>query len=206
MADLLRKISLTIGGANKAKISIFSLAEEFGVSAPTISKALSNSNEVSDTLRRQIRDRADELGFKPTLPRRKNFNLCVVLDRESYSRFRLTGYQEAVFEGVYQFCDEKEVEFSLYTQTTERLESVNLIRELHLRTADGAILVGSSEGRAYFDQLISNRFPFCCIFDGPAEHVISVDNFTVGRLAFDHLFDMGHRKIAIARQNAKRNQ
>lgn len=188
----------------KQKISIFSLAKEFGVSAPTISKALSNNNEVSDAMRQKVRERADELGFKPTRPRRKSFNICLVLDTEFHSRFRFAGYQEAVVEGVYRFCDEKEVEFSLFAQTTEKLEAIHLTRELHLRNADGAVFVGTSVERNYFEQLAANRFPFCCVFDGPEDRVVTADNFAAGRLAFDHLYELGHRSMAIARQSAKR--
>lgn len=188
----------------KQKVSIFSLAKEFGVSPPTISKALSNSNEVSEDLRQRVRDRAEELEFTPTRPRRKNFNICVVLDMEFHTSFRFTGYQEAVVEGIYRFCDERNVEFSLYAQTTEKLEEVNLTRELHLRNADGAVFIGTSNDRRYFQSLHANHFPFCCIFDGPDDHVVTVDNFAAGRLGFDHLYDLGHQKIAIARQSAKR--
>lgn len=188
----------------KLKVSIFSLAKEFGVSAPTISKALSNSNEVSDALRERVRARAEELGFRPTRPRRKNFNLCVVLDMEFHNRFRFSGFQEAVVEGVYGFCDEKGVEFSLYAQTTEKLNAVNLTRELHLRNADGAVVIGASGDRSYFGNLRKSRLPFCCIFDGPDDRVVSVDNHAAGRLAFDHLHALGHHRIAIARQAADR--
>lgn len=188
----------------KQRVSIFSLAKEFGVSGPTISKALSNSTEISDSLRQKVRARAKDLGFKPTRPRRKNFNICVVLDLEFHTAFRFSGYQEAVVEGVYSFCHEQGVEFSLYAQTTERLNELNLSRELYQRNADGAVVIGASRERLYFEDLRKNGFPFVCIFDGPTDHVLEVDNFAVGRLGFDHLFDLGHRKIAIARQSANR--
>jgi len=188
----------------KQKVSIFSLAKEFGVSAPTISKALSNSSEVSDSLRERVRARAEALGFKPTRPRRRTFNICALVDMEFHNRFRISGYEEAVIEGIYKFCDEREAEFSLYVQTTERLASENLTRVLHQRNADGAVVIGASPARSYFGNLRQNRFPFVCIFDGPEDRVLKVDNFNAGRLALDHLHDLGHRRIAIARQSARR--
>jgi len=188
----------------KLKVSVFSLAREFGVSAPTISKALSNSSEVSDDLRRRVRERADQLGFRPTRPRRTTYNICVLLDMEFRTDFRMSGYEEAVVEGVYAFCDEKEVEFSLYAQTSDKLESMNLVREMHLRNADCAVVIGASSERNYFKNFEENRFPFCCIFDGPEDRVVKVDNFAAGKLAFDHLYRLGHRKVAVARQSARR--
>jgi DNA-binding LacI/PurR family transcriptional regulator len=188
----------------RLQTSIFSLAKEFEVSAPTISKALSNSNEVSDALRARVRARAEELGFRPTRPRRMTLNICAVLDMEFFNKFRISGYHEAVFEGIHRFCDEKEVEFSLYAQTTDRLESVNLMRELHSRNADAAVVIGASTERSYFNELRKTRFPFCCIFDGPEDLVIKVDNLAAGRLGFDHLYELGHKRIAIARQISNR--
>lgn len=188
----------------RQKVSIFSLAKEFEVTAPTISKALSNNKDVSSELRRKVRERAEELGFRPARPRRKVPNICVLLDLEFDDAFHLTGYAEAVVEGVYHFCSKKGLEFSLFAQKTERLEEIDLTAELHMRHADGAVVVGGSDNRSYFENLRRNRFPFICVYDGPPDSTITVDNVSAGRLAFEHLYSLGHRQIAIARQRARR--
>lgn len=183
----------------KQKVSIYSLAKEFSCTPATVSKALSSSSEVSQELRRRIRERADELGFRPSRPRKKTFNICVLLDREFEGDFSLVGYAGAVVDGVYQFCRENRVEFSLFTEQTKLLEEMSLTKEMHLRNADAAVVVGASNNRAYFRDFAANKFPFCCIFDGPADRTITVDNRRAGRIAFDHLAGLGHRQMAIAR-------
>jgi DNA-binding LacI/PurR family transcriptional regulator len=188
----------------KQKVSIFSLAKEFNCTAGSISKALSNSIEVSEEFRRKIRARADALGFRPNRPRRRNFNLCMLLDIEFETSLRIRGYQEAVMEGVYAFCKENGLEFSLLVNSTAQLEKLALTKEFYLRNADATIIVGASGNRAYFADLDKNLFPYCCVHDGPQDRTITVDNTAAGRLAFEHLYGLGHRHIAIARQLARR--
>lgn len=189
----------------RQQVSIFSLAKDLGVSAPTISKALSNSNEVSEQLRERVRARAAELGFSPTRPRKRVFNLCVLLDLEFLPGFRISGYTEAVMQGIYQFCNEQGLEFSLLAHPTERLESLQLTKELYARNADAAVVIGCSQDRKYFADLERNRFPFVCVYDGPEGRTVTVDNVEAGRLALDHLYELGHRKLAIARMAVRRS-
>lgn len=183
----------------KQKTSIFTLAKEFGVSAPTISKALSSNPEVSDDLRQRVRQRAEELSFRPHRPRRKTHNICALLDFEFCETFRLEGYAEAVVEGVYTFCQDHGAEFSIFGENTSYLESLDLNKELLLRNADGAVIIGASSVRSYFQNLERNRFPFCCVFDGPVDQTVMVDNHKVGEVACTHLVEQGYTNLAIAR-------
>ena len=183
----------------RQKISIISLAKEFGVSAATISKALSNSSEISESLRGRIRTRADDLGFSPKRPRRTTRNICVVLDLETSADFSLDGFRRAAVEGVYNFCNERQTEFSLFGLSSEKLDSMDLTRELCRRNVDAAVIIGAKEGRKYFTNLSNNRFPFACVYDGPAGNTIKLDDLNVGVLALNHLVDLGHKRLAIAR-------
>ena len=183
----------------RQKISILSLAKEFGVTAATISKALSNSAEVSGSLRGRIRSRASALGFRPNRPRRTTQNICVVLDLEGSEDFRLDGFRRAAVEGVYNFCNERQIEFSLLGLSSQKLDAMDLTKELCRRNADAAVIIGAKEGQPYFSNLLNNHFPFACVFDGPADQTIKLDDLMVGRLALNHLVDLGHQRIAIAR-------
>ncbi len=183
----------------RQKVSIFTLAKEFDVSAPTISKALSNSAEVSEDMRRRIRERAEELNFRPTRPRRKTQNICALLDFQFIDHFSISGYAEAVVQGVYAFCRESGAEFSIYGETTQTLESQDLVKELHLRNADGAVIIGAHATRTYFSNLEKSRFPFHAVYDGPEKATVKVDNHHAGELACAHLVESGFRKLAVAR-------
>ena len=188
----------------KQKVSIISLAKEFGVSAPTISKALSNSKEVSESLRGRVRARADELGFTPKRPRRTTHNICVVLDLEINDSFRLESYQAAVVAGVYDFCSERKIEFSMLGENFDKLEAMDLTKELCRRNADAAVIIRAKADRKYIENLQSNRFPFVCVYDGPTENTITLNDHVVGELALNHLVELGHTRIAIARNVGRR--
>ena len=183
----------------KQTVSVTSLAKEFSVSAPTISKALSNSKEISEALRSQIRARADELGFIPNRPRRTTYNICAVIDFVDRDKFLIDGYQQAVIEGIYDFCRDKQLEFSLLGERSSKLEEMDLTKELCIRNADAAVIIRASEDRKYFANLARNRFPFACVYDGPSERTIHLNDHRVGELALNHLADLGHKRIAIAR-------
>ncbi len=150
-------------------------------------------------LRGRVRARAEELGFRPTRPRRRTYNLCAVLDLEFDKSFRISGFMEAVVEGVYAFCEQIGAEFSIFGEASGRLEGSDLVRELYERNADAAVIVGCVAQRKYFQNLEKNRFPFSCVYDGPEGRTVHVDNAAAGRIAFEHLAELGHRKIAVAR-------
>ncbi|MGZ0655292.1 LacI family DNA-binding transcriptional regulator [Coraliomargarita sp. W4R53] len=183
----------------KQKVSILTLAKEFKVSKSTISKALSNSSEISENLRARVRDRANKLGFTPKRPRRTNYNICIVLDFAENDVFQLDGFRRAVVEGVYNFCNEQELEVSLLGHSSTKLNAIDLTQELYRRNADAAVLIGAKESQAYFKNLSKNRFPFACVYDGPSQQTITLDDHAAGKLALDHLAELGHQHIAIAR-------
>ena len=186
-------------------VSILTLAKEFHVTPATISKALSNSHEVSEALRARIREHADALGFRPRTPRRSRRNICVVLDLELSHVFELDELRRVVVEGVYEFCHEKQIEFSLLGLNSKKLNEIDLARELGRRNADAAVFIGANEDQQYFSNLLKNRYPFACVFDGPPGKTVQVDDLKVGELALNHLADLGHRRIAIARNSNGRH-
>ncbi len=49
----------------KQRITLKVIAKEFGVSISTVSKALKNSNEISEELREKIKAFADYYNYKP---------------------------------------------------------------------------------------------------------------------------------------------
>lgn len=187
----------------KQKVSITTLAAEFDVTAPTISKALSNSKEVSETLRQKVRARAEELNFIPKRPRRTTFNLCVVMDLPLEASFGLDACHTAIVSGIYNFCQENKLEFSLLCENYNKLDEMDLSKELYRRNADAAIIVRARADRSYLKNLERNHFPYVCVYEGPEDKSIRMDNYAVGKIALDHLASAGHKRVAIARYTGR---
>ena len=181
-------------------VSIYTIAKNFRCSAATVSKALSNNLDISSEMRQQIRAEADRLGFRPNTPRKRSFNLCVLMEFWDNANFNFFGYSEAVLEGVLDYCREQRLEFSIFAERHTRLNNIDLVRELYTRNVDGVILFGLDKTSLYYQQLDRQLLPYCCIYDGPAGRTVRVDNHKAGRLAAEHLIERGHRKIAIAQQ------
>ena len=185
-------------GRKKGKVSIYSLAKEFGCTPSTVSKAFANSTEVSDSLRRRIHARADELNFRPHSTRRRAQNLCALVCMGEEEELRLYGYLEPVIQGIHRFCREKGLEFSLFAETRKGLESINLAKELRHRNADCAVVLGAGNEEKFLSNLKKNRMPYACVYDGSAGQTVTVDNREAGRLAANYLLQMGHSRLAIA--------
>lgn len=181
----------------KQAVSILTLAKEFHVTPATISKALSNSHEVSEALRVRIRAHADAIGFRPNTPRRSARNICAVLDLEFRNILDLDELRRVVIDGVFDFCHEKQIEFSLVGLSRKKLNDIDLASELCRRNAHAAVFIGAKDDQPYFRNLIKNRYPFACVFHGPIGKTIQIDDLKAGELALNHLVDMGHRRIAI---------
>ena len=50
----------------KKKVRLSDIAEKLNISTVTVSKALANKDGVGDDLRKQIKDMAEEMGYKVT--------------------------------------------------------------------------------------------------------------------------------------------
>jgi DNA-binding LacI/PurR family transcriptional regulator len=79
-----------------------------------------------------------------------------------------------------------------------------LTKELCRRNADAAVIIRAKAERKYLENLQSNRFPFVCVYDGPHENTITLNDHLVGELALNHLVELGHTRIAIARNVGRR--
>ena len=183
----------------KQPISIYTLAEEMGVTPGTVSRALRNRPEIGIKTRQAIRERASDLGFKLRNFESRLTNICVVIETKSAQRSLFSAYVDAVLDGVWRYCDANDIELSLYGEELERIESCNLVRVLGRRGATGAVFLNASRRSSYFRSLNEQHFPYCCVMTGPAEAqawTIRADASGMAERATNHLLLLGHRRIA----------
>ncbi len=182
------------------RTTVYSLSDELNVSVATISKALRGSPEISAELRKRIKSLAAKRNFKPRIVGRKVPNICVLIQQYPGHVLDFGLFLSTIMEGVAQYAREKGLEMSIYADDVDRLNSVDIVRELRRRSIDGAVIVRSNDESRYFARLDAENFPHCALLStSPAhrENVITVDNRAVGRLAAEHLLATGHRRIGV---------
>jgi len=180
-------------------ITIYSLAEELGVSAATVSRALNNSSRISEKRRLQVKELAEKKGFQLRAFAPRMTNICLLLVSSYEVTNIISDYTAEVLNGASRYCQENEVELSLFSATRDKLNNMNVVKELFRRSAYGVILLNSNRKCTFIEQFEKEKVPYCCLLsDNPAfpDHTLTVDNENLAERAVDYLLQLGHRNIA----------
>lgn len=182
------------------KIKIKELADRLGVSTATVSRALNDSWEISDTLKQRIRKFASEAGYKPNkiaanLRRGKTMTIGVVVPSISYN------FNVKAIEGIEQVLGSNGYKV-LIVQTMEKTRfEKEAIEYLLSNGVDGIILSIAAETRM-FDHLnivIEEGKPLV-LMDRTTRNVsaseVVIDHEDASYDAVSHLLEVGCKKIA----------
>ncbi len=189
----------------KNGVRMADIAKELGVSVVTVSNALNDRGGVSEDMRRKIRARASELGYRPSAPRvpRKpqpesslESGSVGILTSERFAGARGTFYW-FLTAGVSKELTHCNL-YSVYESVSAADEQAgNLPRIVAERQVRGLIIVGQLAG-SYLERLAATHIPmlFLDFYDKHSgiDAVVS-DNYYDSYLITDHLVMKGHRNI-----------
>ncbi|MCM3779972.1 LacI family DNA-binding transcriptional regulator [Microbacterium hydrocarbonoxydans] len=177
--------------------TIADVAARAGVSKATASRALTGRGYVSEETRRRVSDAADELAYvahssATSLATGRTQTVGVIMppvERWFFAEL-LDGIQESLFALDY--------ELALYgiregSETRERLFDTVLPG----RRFDGIIAVGIQPSAQELERLHRSERPLVSV--GPyseGSSAVSIDDVAAGRIATEHLIDLGHTDIA----------
>jgi DNA-binding LacI/PurR family transcriptional regulator len=181
------------------KTTIYTLSKELGVSPATISKALNNSPELSAGTAAMIRRRAEESGFRPRPMVSRTVNICALIQIPNPNISCFSPYTVDVMQGMMDYLQENELEFSLFSDEFAKLNNGLLLRQLGRRNINGAVLINTNEDSAFYDEFDKNLFPYCSLLTNPGEttrNLLTIDNADAAFRAVEYLTQIGHRKIA----------
>lgn len=178
--------------------TIRTVAQEAGVSVGTVSRAL-NHGPVSPELAEKVKRAIDALGFTPhpgarSLAKRQSHTIGLVVNstRGSWFSELIAGVEEALLPS------RRSVVIGTLRLTGEYDDAV--IRAwLQERRVDGLLFVRSSKRESSLLEAASaSNIPVALIapdVHGKAMLEVHAHNTTGGRLAAQHLWDLGHRRI-----------
>jgi LacI family transcriptional regulator len=176
--------------------TIYDVASLSGVSIATVSRVLNSPDRVSDASRRKVMAAIDQLGFVPNAEARAR-NL------QSTGRIGvLTPYFTSPsftdrLRGVATALSGSRYELIVYTvDSMERLH--NYLATLPLTgSLDGLIVISLPVDEEAALRLVSNQLQTVLIeYAHPSFSAISVDDRAGGRLAAQHLVELGHQRCA----------
>lgn len=176
---------------------IHEVAQLAGVSAATVSRALSGRGSVSATTKKRVVDAADQLGYVVSssasgLATGRTRNVGVVIP------FLNRWFYGAVIEGAESALLERGYDLTLYNLGGSDEERRLVFEHFLLRKRVDAVIAVSLElTEGEVARLLNMNKPIVGV-GGPLPGVrtLSLDDVELGRLATQHLISLGHTDIA----------
>jgi len=181
------------------------LASELNLSVSTISRALNDSNEVSDATRARVREAAARHGYAPNRAaeslRKGRLNTIGLMlpARLTEENYTLTLFMRLA-DGLQSVLASHGMDLVMYGSKSYEEEFARLRRVVERRHVDGIILAGTRRIDERLDYVAARQFPFIAFgrSESGGEHAwIDLDFESAARLAVHRLVELGHRRIAI---------
>lgn len=184
--------------AATGKITLSDVAAEAGVDLSTASRALRGEGRVAAATRQRILDAAARLDFRPDA--RAQFlatgisKTVGVLTLDAPDTFTMP-----VLAGVNRALGERDVATLLYDVHFDPETLTESVRKLHARRIDGLLVLGTGLMTPIASITEGFDIPVGYVFgrsDDPADVCFLPDGVQAGRLAGQHLIDLGRTRIA----------
>lgn len=188
----------------KAKATLKQIAQEFGVSISTVSKALSDSPEISDATKIKIQEYAALQNYKPNsiaknLKNQRTNTIGVIIPNI------LNPFFAKVFSGIEKVALEKGYNVITGISNESLKKEQQVMDMLNNGTIDGFIVAIAEETQSlieykYFKDIMNSGTPIV-MFDRVADGIncdkVVVDDFDSAYDATTHLIKLGSKKIAL---------
>lgn len=180
--------------------TIQDIADKLGISKSTVSKALNDAPDVSETLRKQILETAVELGYTKLRRYKKAVNkLCIIIQRDNIEFEEPHHFGYDIVMGFRQMAEPAGYEVSVVPVDVNLQRSVSYDAFMLQHDFAGAFLLGFSLGEPWMKDLHSSRTPAALydnhIIGNPMTTYVGIDNDEGMYLAISYLKKLGHRKI-----------
>jgi len=187
----------------KTRVSIRDVARESGVSLTTVSLVLNkNDHRISDATRQRVIEAMDKLAYTPSrlargLPNRRSKTLAILVPALQHAFADV--YFGEVISGIYEAAAEAGYRIMLEVANRDyvrRREYMTLIDDC---SVDGILFVGATEEHRWLEEFDNADRPLVVVNNHFTQwnlHCVVCDYPAAGRLAADHLADLGHTRIA----------
>jgi len=184
--------------ASTGRPTIYDVARLAGVSTATVSRALNATGQISPATRKAIEEAVEQLGYQPntiarSLVKRSTQTIAVMFPDIA------DPFYPALVKGVQALADEQNYTILLCTAEGDPEREESYLNLLRAKQVDGALVDGLVLPRSRIARIVDEGFPIVSLdrdIDFPSIPLVQVDNRLGGRLAAEHLLELGHREIA----------
>ncbi|MBM9509159.1 LacI family DNA-binding transcriptional regulator [Actinacidiphila acididurans] len=185
-------------------MNIRELARRSGVSTATVSRALNDRAEVSEATRARIRRLANELGYAPneparTLVRRRSDTIGLIWDSGQEAQGLHNPFLLGMLSAVRTALSEADYHLMLLTTPGTEDPDGSYLQAVRRHNLEGVIVLTTPPDDRCLQVLADSGVPCAGIdtaFTGPRTVRISSDNAAGAEAAVEHLYALGHRRIA----------
>jgi LacI family transcriptional regulator len=181
------------------RVNIKQLASELNLSISTVSRALSDSHEISEETKARVRELAEKLNYKPnphatSLRSQKSRTIGLVIPEISNIFFAL------VIDGIEEVVQQSGYQLLIYLSHETHEKEVNIVKQISNRV-DGLLICMSSESNdvSHIQELKQKNVPVV-FFDRVSDRINTVkvvtNDFESGFNAGVHLIERGITKVA----------
>lgn len=183
-------------------VKLADIAAIVGVSSVTVSKALSDQKGVSEELREQIKQLADEMGYRQPSAIKKEktqttYNIGVLIPEQFLSKY--DSFYWTLYQAITRYTATKGCFSILEVVNKEDEECVRLPKLVQENKVDGLVILGGM-CHSYLQMIQSqSRVPviYLDFYDETQQcDAVVSNNFYGAFLMTNYLYKMGHRKIA----------
>lgn len=179
--------------------TIKDIADRLGIAVSTVSKGLNGASDISDTTRQLVLDAAVEMGYaSKKMMAQNNRKVCIFIENMDYENIDqfgydiITGFQMSAARTNYEVTV---IPTNLTLQTSEKYDTYMLKNGYC-----GAFLLGFTLHDDWLHQLSRTTVPTVLLdnFLEKNTHVgyVGTDNYEGIDLAVNHLYRLGHKRIA----------
>ncbi|MCI8327660.1 MAG: LacI family transcriptional regulator [Lachnospiraceae bacterium] len=175
------------------------IANRLGISISTVSKGLNGAHDISEHLRQAVLNTAAEMGYQTKKMKQTDYKkLCLFIQNMRYESPMDFGYDIILGFKQAAFRDRWNVDIIPATSSLQKSESYDIY--MLKNGYNGAFFVGFSLQDEWLAQLTNTNIP-TVLFDNhisrnPWVASIGSDNEEGIDAAIEHLYQLGHRKIA----------
>jgi len=171
------------------------VAQRAGVSVATVSRVLNGSDKVIEETRERVLQACQELDYSLHLAAQrlrlgKTNTICVILPFLTLPSIveRLRGVQEALLDSGYDLIP--------FNVGSPELRDSRLFDLANRSRTDGLLIISMPINNKQAERIANNDMPVVLIdSDKPEINRVNVDDQEGGRMATEHLVNLGHRKI-----------
>ena len=182
-------------------VSLKDIAEACGVSVATVSKALNNHSDVSQSRREQIKKKANELGYLPNMAAKalktKSTHDIGILFADAHNSGLTHPFFSEVLEGLKSEAEEKGYDLT-FINTRSKMNRMSYLEHCLYRNVDGVVIACVDFFQPEVVELAQSRLPVVTIdhlMDSCA--TISSNNLEGMQKLTEYVVSRGHRRIAI---------